>query len=195
MSAFFKEDERMKKIITFVFALNVVVFFGGNSLYAQGKGPSFGGGNQGHGPAGGPAIHSDGHSGPKTEKSDVDKQTNKQLTETRKEQEADEKIVEHIDRNPQVKANVQNLLAGMDLKTAAMGFRNQGQFIAALHVSKNLNIPFDQLKSKLTGDHSVSLGKAIQELRPNLTEKQAKDEAEKAEKQARETEKISKATT
>ena len=36
---------------------------------------------------------------------------------------------------------------GMDLKTAESGFKNRGQFIAALHVSENLNIPFDQLKA------------------------------------------------
>jgi len=30
---------------------------------------------------------------------------------------------------------------GTDLKTAESGFKSHGQFIAALHVSKNLNIP------------------------------------------------------
>ena len=188
------EDERMKKVIKFLFALSIVVYFGGNAVYAQGKGPSFGPASQSRGPS---TIHSDDHAGlPKAAKTDTDKEVHKQAVETRKEEKADEKIVDHIDNNPQVKARVQSLLpAGMDLKTAAMGFHNAGQFIAALHVSKNLNIPFDQLKSKLTGDPPVSLGKAIQELRPNLTEKQAKDEAEKAEKQGKETEKPGKATT
>jgi hypothetical protein len=35
------------------------------------------------------------------------------------------------------------------LQTAASGFKNQGQFIAALHVSHNRNIPFDQLKTDM----------------------------------------------
>src|SRR5439155_26462097 len=39
----------------------------------------------------------------------------------------------------------------LTLQAASAGFKNQGQFIAALHVSHNLNIPFDQLKAKLTG--------------------------------------------
>jgi len=83
---------------------------------------------------------------------------------------------------------------------AESGFKNQGQFIAALHVSKNLNIPFDQLKAKVTGvavqangqtttSTPMSLGKAIRELRPDMTADQANDAAKLAEKQATETEK------
>ena len=33
----------------------------------------------------------------------------------------------------------------------AYGFKNLGQFVAATNVSKNLNIPFDQLKLQMTG--------------------------------------------
>ena len=87
--------------------------------------------------------------------------------------------------------------------TAESGFKNPGQFIAALHVSKNLNIPFDQLKAKMIGvtvqangqtttSTPESLGKAIHELRPDMTEDQAKDAAKIAEKQASDTEKDTK---
>jgi hypothetical protein len=58
------------------------------------------------------------------------------------------------------------LPSGISLAAASNGFKNQGQFIAALHVSRNLNIPFRQLKMQLTGAHPVSLGQAIQTLRP-----------------------------
>src|SRR6185436_10792187 len=34
---------------------------------------------------------------------------------------------------------------------ASLGFKNQGQFIAALHVSRNLGIPFADLKTAMTG--------------------------------------------
>src|SRR5262245_56416637 len=34
---------------------------------------------------------------------------------------------------------------------AAYGFKNLGQFVAATNVSKNLGIPFDQLKIRMTG--------------------------------------------
>ena len=58
------------------------------------------------------------------------------------------------------------LPAGMTLEQAADGFRNQGQFIAALEASKNQNIAFADLKAKMTGATPLSLGQAIQELRP-----------------------------
>src|SRR5437899_9269520 len=78
--------------------------------------------------------------------------------EKEKKDKEDGKIVEHIDRNPQLKARVQRLLpAKMSLNDAVTGFRNQGQFIAALHVSNNLNIPFIQLKPKVTGVHPMPL--------------------------------------
>ena len=91
-----------------------------------------------------------------------------------------------IESNPQLKAKIESLLPmGMDLKTATMGFRNEGQCVAALNVAKNLNIPFDQLQAKMTGNPQMSLGKAIQALRPNLTDKEADTEADKVEKQAK----------
>jgi hypothetical protein len=68
-----------------------------------------------------------------------------------------------------------------------MGFKNEGQCVAALNVAKNLNIPFDQLQAKMTGNPPMSLGKAIQALRTNLTVKEADAEADKAEKQAKDT--------
>jgi hypothetical protein len=54
----------------------------------------------------------------------------------------------------------------MTVETAAAGFKNQGQFIAALHVSRNLGIPFVDLKAAMTGPAHDSLGQAIQSLRP-----------------------------
>ena len=62
-------------------------------------------------------------------------------------------------------ARIEKMLpANMTLNTASAGFRNQGQFIAAVHASQNLGIPFADLKTKmLAGD---SLGSAIQALKP-----------------------------
>jgi hypothetical protein len=84
---------------------------------------------------------------------------------------------------PQLASRLQPLVpAGMTLQQAAAGFRNQGQFIAALHVSHNLNIPFAQLKAEMTGAHPESLGQAIHELRPA---EDAKAAARRAEREAR----------
>src|SRR5207302_217869 len=86
---------------------------------------------------------------------------------------------ERIERNTALKTKVESMLpAGTNLKTAASGFRNQGQFIAALHVSKDLGIPFDQLKAKMTGSDPMPLGQAIHALKPNMSENGVHKEAE-----------------
>ena len=77
-------------------------------------------------------------------------------------------IAAKISAHPQQAARIQRMLpSGTTLDTASRGFRNQGQFIAALHVSRNLNIPFADLKSRMTGPNAMSLGQAIHALRPS----------------------------
>jgi len=89
---------------------------------------------------------------------------------------------EALRRNPRLAESVRDLLPGQDLDTAASGFRNAGQFIAAAHVAHNLGIPFSQLKSRMV-DRDMSLGEAIKDLRPDAD---ARGEARKAEAAARE---------
>ena len=81
----------------------------------------------------------------------------------------------------------------MTLDKASLGFKNQGQFIAALHVSENLGIPFTELKRNMvtvtpgapgeqpTATQTGSLGQAIQASKKttNVT-----TEVQKAELQA-----------
>ena len=100
-------------------------------------------------------------------------------------------LASKIQADPALSAKVSALLpTGVTMSDAAAGFKTQGQFIAALHVSKNLNIPFDQLKTKMmTGPESMSLGAAIKASRPEMSEQKANEEAKKAEKEAKETEK------
>ena len=50
---------------------------------------------------------------------------------------------------------------GGNLQTACSGFRNLGECVAAMHVAQNLNVPFADLQSRMTGSGAVSLGKAI----------------------------------
>jgi len=64
------------------------------------------------------------------------------------------------------------------------GFKNYGQYMAAKHVSENLGIPLADLRSKMTGPPSESLGQAIQELK-GLSPAAANAEAKKAEQQAK----------
>ena len=86
-----------------------------------------------------------------------------------------------VTQNTNLSSTLQSLLPGTNLQTASAGFRTLGQFVAAAHVSHNLDIPFDQLKGKVTGPNAESLGKAIHDLKPTAD---ANAEAKKAEKSA-----------
>jgi len=87
-------------------------------------------------------------------------------------------IATKIAAKPQLNARVTAMLPkGMTLQQAALGFKNQGQFIAALHVSQNLGIPFTSLKADMVDKH-MSLGQSIQNLKPTAN---ATDEARKGQ--------------
>ena len=66
-----------------------------------------------------------------------------------------------------------------DLQAASQGFKMLGEFVAAVHISHNLGIPFDQLKTQ--AQTSGSLSKAIHVLRPDAD---VKAEVKKAVEQA-----------
>jgi hypothetical protein len=103
-----------------------------------------------------------------------------------------------LTRNTQLADKIQTL-TGMSAQQACTGFKNLGQCVAAAHVSKNLGISFACLKSDMTGQaaakesncpamatsgttgKTMSLGKAIQTLNPNVS---SSAEAKKAQKQA-----------
>jgi hypothetical protein len=179
------------KNLSSILTVSVFLFLStSGTATAQGRGGGASNG-QGHG-EGASHDHDQVKTAPDA-KGDQDSHTNWQT-----------KFNNRLPNHPELASRIAKLLpAGMDLMTAESGFKNQGQFIAALHVSKNLNIPFDQLKAKVTGmtvqangqtttSTPVSLGRAIHELRPDMTEDQAKDAAKIAEKQASDTEKDTK---
>ncbi len=79
----------------------------------------------------------------------------------------DRSIAANIAKSPQLEARLQAMLpSGMSMEQASDGFRNQGQFIAALEASKNQNIDFVRLKAEMTGGEALSLGQAVQKLKP-----------------------------
>jgi hypothetical protein len=90
----------------------------------------------------------------------------------------------NVTHNAELSSRLQTLLpTGTTVAKAAAGFEDQGEFISAVHVAHNLNIPFDQLKTQMTGNNSVSLGKAIKNLRPDLDGKAVKSNVTLAERQ------------
>ena len=71
--------------------------------------------------------------------------------------------------------------AGLTPEDACRGFKDLGECSAALHVAQNLNIPFADLKDRVTSGQS--LGTAIHALKPKADSRR---EAQRAEEQARE---------
>jgi hypothetical protein len=67
--------------------------------------------------------------------------------------------------NTQQRARLEAMLpSDTTLEQAAEGFRNQGQFIAALQQSNTHHIAFADLKAEMTGDNPLSLGQAMRKL-------------------------------
>ena len=90
---------------------------------------------------------------------------------------------QQLSHNTKLASKLQGLLpAGTNVQQASQGFKNLGQFVAAVHVSHNLGIPFEQLKAKMTSSSPESMGKAIQALKPAAD---SKTETKKANKQAK----------
>lgn len=96
------------------------------------------------------------------------------------------RLATRLAENPKLSSRLQGLLPpGTNVPEAATGFKNLGQFVAAAHVSRNLNIPFDQLKARMVGPDAQSLGKAIQDLRPDLPRDTVETDVKRAERQAK----------
>jgi hypothetical protein len=70
---------------------------------------------------------------------------------------------------------------------AAMGFENYGQYVAAKHVSDNLNISAETLRTEMVDNH-LSLGDAIKKLRPELSSQTMRAEVKRAEAAAKKAE-------
>jgi len=99
-------------------------------------------------------------------------------------------IDQKLSSNTKLAGKLQTL-TGMDAQTACAGFKNLGQCVAAAHVSQNLGLKFTDLKDTMLGLNpdgtpntaakSMSLGKAIQTLKPQAD---PKAEIKKANEQA-----------
>jgi hypothetical protein len=85
-----------------------------------------------------------------------------------------------LTQNTKLSSNLQGLLpTDTNIQDAANGFDHLGQFVAAVHVSHNLDIPFDDVKGEMM--NGSSLGEAIHKLKPNVD---ARQEAITANQQA-----------
>src|SRR5262245_42055010 len=114
----------MKKFMMFFLLLTIVSYFSVVSMHAQAKG----GGNapsiaQGHGQSG---DRSHGKSITSKQSENSNGQQSKTTWET--------KFSDRLTSDPAFKTRIMNLLPpNTDLVAAASGFKNHGQFIAAMH--------------------------------------------------------------
>ena len=91
-------------------------------------------------------------------------------------------VQQKLQKNTNLAAKLQTRLpAGTDLNTAAAGFRNLGQFVAAVNVSNNLGLDFTTLKTAMVTD-GKSLGQAIQSQKGTTVD--ATEQAHRAERDA-----------
>jgi hypothetical protein len=166
----------MKRSVVLGTALVYVLGLGGGPLLAQkgmGKMGSSGMGSMGSSGAGKSGAH--GREGANA----------RSFGSTGQMHSAGMNVGTKLANNAALSARIQPLLpVGSTIATASAGFKNQGEFIAALHVSQNLGIPFDQLKADLTQAHPDSLGQAIHALRPNLSRSTVKSDVHAAKLQA-----------
>jgi hypothetical protein len=73
-----------------------------------------------------------------------------------------------LPRNASLVERLQKMLPdGTDMNDAASKFRNHGQFVAAVHASHKLDVPFEDLKAYMVED-GLSLRQAIKKMRPSL---------------------------
>ena len=155
----------------------VILFLSlGVTNFAQGQG-------QGCGPANPPAgvgnTSIDHGHGQANKPSEPNQSATKSRSEVSAKLSADSKLASKLQAM---------LPAGMNINDAANGFKNFGQFVAAVHLSKNQNIAFDQLKGAMVTNHK-SLSEAAHDLKPELSTEAAQSEAKRAEEQAKEDQK------
>jgi hypothetical protein len=69
-----------------------------------------------------------------------------------------------LPKNPRLVERLRGELPpGTDINTAAAGFRNQAQFVATVHASSSVGLPFASLKSRML-ERGMSLAEAIADL-------------------------------
>ena len=196
-----KEEVKMKTATFFLITMALILSWSSIPALAQrgqGRGPGGGAPAVGSWPQGGPgASGSHGgtigsQSGREPNRPDIG-QRGTGRPEARPDDHANTRAdhrpdagqrtpAEHLAANPKLSSKLEKFFpAGTNLQQEAAGFKNLGEFVAATHVSHNLGIPFDQLRTRMaTGK---SLGDAIHDLKPEVNhraeEKKAREQARK----------------
>jgi hypothetical protein len=82
---------------------------------------------------------------------------------------------------PNLTAKLQALLpAEVNPHQACEGFKTLEQCAGVIHLSKEANVPFADLKAQIAGKHSVGMEKAVEHSAPSVNAKDAVKKARKA---------------
>jgi hypothetical protein len=94
--------------------------------------------------------------------------------------ERERAVKQQLNRNSALAGRLKPLVpANGDLMAASDGFWDLGQFVAALHVAHNLDIPFDMFHARMMGLPRLTLGQTIQALKPAVNADAAVRKAER----------------
>ena len=110
------------------------------------------------------------------------------------------RVQERLQKNTNLADRLEGRLPkGADLMEAADGFKNLGQFVAAVNVSSNLGVDFEKIKTAMVDD-GRSLGQAIQYVKtdvenPTLVAQRAELDAQTLIQQTEKTTTTTTATT
>lgn len=92
-------------------------------------------------------------------------------------------VQRELQRNAVLADSIRARLHGTDAVAVASGFRRLELFVATVHASNTLAIPFFDLKRRIVGD-GMTLGQAIQDIRPTsrywVEARRAEDDAAEA---------------
>ena len=165
-------------------------------------GSTHGGGSSAHGPksdSSGASAHNGSEHSPKKNATSTTTTTTTTTSTLTATDFASTAVGQKLTRNTALQSKLTTELKALGYTgtvfEGAYGFKNLGQFVAAVNVSRNLGIPFEQLKLQMTGltvnasgqvtqsnTPTKSLGQSIQTLKPGAdaeaAAEQATDEAE-----------------
>jgi len=142
----------MKRVTSFVIALALALALAAAPALAQGKGQGKGPGSAPGRSSAPPTPSTSGERGPKVEPTSHHPGS----LESKKKTPG-----ELLTQNEKLSLLLAAKLPGTTPQDAAVGFKNLGEFVSAVHVSNNLGIPFADLKLRILNGNGDSLGKAI----------------------------------
>lgn len=112
----------------------------------------------------------------------AEKQSNRDMVQAATPADKD-RVASRIASNSELSSRVSTLLPpGSNVSSAAAGFHDENQFISTAQAAHNLNLPFADMKDRVTAGQSLS--DAIHAMKPDMSESDARAGAQTASSQA-----------